>query len=212
LNTRLRALLILIGALLVGATFMFPLWRPLFVNRVVDERFPGLDAEQQAAFLALPTEQQGAFYNLMATADATMVVGLAQAAIQPDRVVPTAEQAMPEMTDPSVVADGTFTEIDTIHRGSGTAIIYQLPDNSRVLRFEEFRVTNGPELRVILTRNPDPRTEADVGTDYIDLGPLKGNVGNQNYSVPSEVDLSQYQGVVIYCLPFQVVFSTAALA
>jgi hypothetical protein len=211
LNNRLRLFLILLGALLVAATFAFPLWRPLLVREVADERFPGLSAEQQQGFLALPTEQQGAFYELMSTADATMVVGLAQAAVVPDTISPTEEQPTPQMTNPVEVASGVFTEIDPIHKGEGNVSLYQLPDNSRVLRFEDFRVTNGPDLRVILTRNPDPRTPEEVGTDYIELGSLKGNVGNQNYEVPANVDLNTYRGVVIYCFPFRVVFSTAEL-
>ncbi|MBZ0290357.1 MAG: DM13 domain-containing protein, partial [Anaerolineae bacterium] len=138
-------------------------------------------------------------------------VGMVQAAIQPDQIVPTASQGMPEMTDPTAVAVGTFEEIDAVHKASGKVTIYQLPDNSKVLRIEDFRVTNGPELRVILTRKADPVTAADVGTDYYDLGALQGNVGNQNYNVPSEVDLSQYLGVVIYSRTFQVVYSSAAI-
>jgi hypothetical protein len=51
----------------------------------------------------------------------------------------------------------------------------------------------------------------EVGEDQVELGQLKGNVGNQNYEIPAEIDLSLYQSVVIYCLPFQVVFSTATL-
>jgi hypothetical protein len=212
LNTRLRILVILLGALVVIATFTFPRWRPLLVRQAIAERFPGLNNDQQqTAFLALPTEQQGAFYELMATADATMVVGLVQAAILPDQIVPTAEQAVPQMTDPTVVVSTSFTEIDAIHKGSGTITIFQLPDNTRILRFEDFRVTNGPGLHVILTRKPEPRTTADVGTDYVDLGALKGNVGNQNYSIPTEVDFSEYQGIVIYSVPFGVVFSTAEI-
>ena len=198
--------------LLVAATFAFPIWRPLLVNQVAEERFPGLNANQQQGFLALPTEQQGAFYELMATADATMVVGLARAAVRPDEMVPTQEQPMPEMTAPTIFADGVFTEIDPIHKAEGTVTLYLLPDNTRVLRFEDFRVTNGPDLRVILTRNGEPRTAEEIGADYIELDSLKGNVGNQNYSVPSGVDLSQYNGVVIYSLPFQVIFSTADLS
>src|SRR5688572_23774314 len=186
LNNRLRLFLILLGALLVAATFAFPLWRPLLVNQIVEERFPGLSVEQQQGFLALPTEQQGAFYELMATADATMVVGLAQAAVQPNEAAPTQEQPTPEMTNPVIVASGAFTETDFILDAEGTVTLYQLPDNSRVLRFEDFHVTNGPDLRVILTRHPEPRTAEEVGTDYIELGSLKGNVGNQNYEVPSE--------------------------
>lgn len=211
MNNRLRILVILLGALLVIATFTFPRWQSILVLQVNEERFPGLSAEQQTSFLALPTEQQGAFYELMATADATMVVGLAQAAIQPDQIVPTANQGVPEMTDPTIVAVGTFKEIDAIHKASGKVTIYQLPDNNKVLRIEDFRVTNGPGLRVILTRKADPVTAEDVGTDYYDLGNLQGNVGNQHYNVPSEVDLSQYLGVVIYSKTFQVVFSSAAI-
>jgi hypothetical protein len=40
---------------------------------------------------------------------------------------------------------------------------------------------------------------------------LKGNIGSQNYEIPADVDVSQYQSVVIYCMPFHVVFSTATL-
>lgn len=208
---RLRVLILLTGAALVALVFSFPLWRPLFVNQVVDETFPGLTAEEQAAFAGLPLDQQ-ALYQAMIPTSQPMAVELARAALAGDVPVPTAEQAMPPMTDPQIVASGVFSAIDLIHQGSGTATIYQLADNNRVLRFEDFRVTNGPNLHVYLTRAGDPRTAQEIGVDYIDLGPLKGNVGSQNYEVPVEVELSTYRGVVIYCVAFSVVFSTAALS
>jgi hypothetical protein len=62
-----------------------------------------------------------------------------------------------------------------------------------------------------LTKHPAPADRSDVGEDYLDLGSLKGNQGNQNYEIPEGVDLSEYNGVVIYCLPFHVVFATATL-
>jgi hypothetical protein len=145
-------------------------------------------------------------------ANPTQAVEMARSMTGGDQAVSAAEQAMPQMSDPRIIGQGEFNQIDIIHGGSGSATLYELPDGSRVLRFEDFRVTNGPELHVILTRNENPLMAEDVGTDYIDLGPLKGNVGNQNYNVPAEVDFSQYQAVVIYCLPFQVVFSVATLA
>jgi hypothetical protein len=207
---RLRVLILLAGAALAALVFSFPLWRPLFTTQVVEEIFPGLSAEEQAAFAQLPLDQQ-ALYQAMIPTSQPMAVELARAALAGDVPVPAAEQAMPPMNDPQIVASGVFSDIDVIHQGSGTATIYQLANNSRVLRFEDFRVTNGPNLHVYLTRASDPRTPEEVGIDYIDLGPLKGNVGNQNYEVPIEVDLSVYQGVVIYCVTFRVVFSTAAL-
>jgi hypothetical protein len=47
---------------------------------------------------------------------------------------------------------------------------------------------------------------------YLDLGSLKGNIGNQNYEIPAGTDISEYQSVVIYCLPFHVIFSTATIS
>ncbi|HUN05570.1 MAG TPA: DM13 domain-containing protein [Aggregatilineales bacterium] len=210
MNNRIRLFLILIGAAAVAAVFTFPLWRPLLVDDTVNEVFPGLTGEQQTAFINLPAEQQAAMQATL-QANPTQAVEMARAITSGDQIVSAAEQEMPQMSDPRVIGQGNFNQIDIIHGGTGTAMLYELPDGSRVLRFENFRVTNGPELHVILTRNDNPLTPEDVGTDYIDLGPLKGNVGNQNYNVPSEIDFSQYQAVVIYCLPFRVVFSVATL-
>lgn len=210
MNNRIRLFLILIGAAAVAAVFTFPLWRPLLVDDTVNEVFPGLTGEQQTAFINLPAEQQAAMQATL-QANPTQAVEIARAITSGDQIVSAAEQEMPQMSDPRVIGQGNFNQIDIIHGGTGTATLYELPDGSRVLRFENFRVTNGPELHVILTRNDNPLTPEDVGTDYIDLGPLKGNVGNQNYNVPSEIDFSQYQAVVIYCLPFRVVFSVATL-
>jgi hypothetical protein len=210
MNNRLRVLLILFGTLLVLATYTFPFWRPLIERQTITESFPGLPANLQSAFGGLPTEQQG-LYRQMLKANPTMAVEMAKAALSPDRIVPDVEQAMPQMGGSSIVAKGEFTQIDAVHKAEGTATLYQLPDNSRILRFEKFKATNGPDLHVLLTRNPEPRAPADVGNDFVDLGQLKGNVGDQNYRVPSELDLSQYQGVVIYSLVFGAIFSSAKL-
>ena len=47
------------------------------------------------------------------------------------------------------------------------------------------------------------------GDDYVEIGKLKGNVGDQNYELPDDLDPAAYGSVVIYCKPFQVVFSVA---
>lgn len=107
----------------------------------------------------------------------------------------------------TVARSGQFVDISFLHRGSGSAIIIE-QGNHRVLRLEDFTVTNGPDLHVLLVENIDGTDNSTMG-EYIDLGALKGNIGNQNYAIPADVDLSKYQGVMIYCEPFQVVFSTA---
>lgn len=210
MNNRLRLLALFIGALIVGVVFSFPFWQPLFVTETVDESFPGLTSEQQQVFEQLAPEKQAAYEELIKT-DPTMAAAMAQAATAPDAVVPTEEQSMPQANNPTILANGQFTEIDAIHGASGIATIYQLPDNSRILRFEDFRVTNGPDLHVFLTRNGAPVKPDEIGTDYVDLGRLKGNVGNQNYTIPNEVDFGVYKGVVIYCVQFGALFSTVDL-
>ena len=94
-----------------------------------------------------------------------------------------------------------------------TATIYRAPDGSHVLRLEDFNVTNGPDLHVILTPHANPEGRADVSAPgYVDLGKIKGNAGNQNYEIPAGVDVASQMTVVIYCQPFHVVFSTASLS
>ncbi len=110
------------------------------------------------------------------------------------------------------VKTGEFKDADAFHQGSGQAIIYRGPDGSHLLRLENLDVTNGPRLHVYLSGHADPGDpEAVRALGYYDLGRLKGNRGNQNYPLPSDVDVSAYNSVVIYCQPFHVVFSVASL-
>ena len=108
---------------------------------------------------------------------------------------------------------GEFRDADAFHKGSGTATIYEIVDTGeRVLRFEDFRVTNGPDLRVLLANAANPESHSDLDeSGYVELSELKGNVGPQNYVIPSDFDLSNAQSVVIYCNPFRVLFSVATL-
>ena len=107
---------------------------------------------------------------------------------------------------------GGFSGVDRFHKGSGNATIYRLPDGSHLLRLEDFKVTNGPDLRVILTptRNPGGAGEVTVA-GHVELAKLKGNMGNQNYVIPTDVDLTSLKSVVIFCKPFRVIFSVAPL-
>ena len=47
--------------------------------------------------------------------------------------------------------------------------------------------------------------------DYIDLGPLKGNIRNQNYQLPSHIDLLKYKNVHIWYRAFSILFGNAQL-
>jgi len=211
MNNRLRLIVIFLGTLVVIAVYTFPYWQPLLEIELVEDGFPGLTEEQRAAFALLTPEQQEAYEDLLEE-NRDMAIAMARAALSPDSIVPTEEQGLTGITAPEQRAVGLFSTVDDIRTGSGTVRLYQFPDNTRVLRLEDFRVTNGPNLHIYLTRNPEPREPEDIGTDYIDLGELKANTGNQNYPVPIEVDFSVYRGVIIYSASLNIVYSSASMA
>ena len=128
-----------------------------------------------------------------------------------DKMLEEAANAGPP-PEPVALAAGSFRDADSFHRGSGSATIYLLPDGSHVLRFEDFEVTNGPDLRVLLAESVDPmsRDELQAG-GYTHLAKLKGNIGNQNYEIPADINLDEQNSVIIYCMPFHVIFSVAPL-
>jgi hypothetical protein len=133
-------------------------------------------------------------------------VEMVGAAGEPDAAV---DEDMPA-SSPIALVSGEFEEFDNLHNGSGTTTVYQLEDGSLVLRIEDLEVTNGPDLHVLLVPDADPGGRDDVA-GYVDLGELKGNIGDQNYDIPSSIDIADYGSVVIYCQPFHVIFSVAAL-
>ena len=110
------------------------------------------------------------------------------------------------------VARGTFKDADRAHKGQGNATIFQRADGSAVLRFTDFQVTNGPDLEVWLVAASDPQSSNDVkASEWLSLGRLKGNIGDQNYDIPADADLSKWGSVVIWCEQFGVLFSPAML-
>jgi len=218
-----RTLIIIAGILGLAAVIAvgWYLGSPLFIDNAVDEAFP-FDVPDEAAIAVMPEAEREQIEKefMAAVPDTATIENLSPSdrEVIEDKVMNAAAVAMMDkpVTDNMMAdewtagAQGDFVGADNFHEGSGSATIYQ-QGNQQVLRFEDFSVTNGPDLHVILTKHPSPAGRSDVGEDYIDLGSLKGNMGNQNYEIPDDVDLSDYQSVVIYCLPFHVVFATATL-
>ena len=138
----------------------------------------------------------------------TMLAGttVAAPADGPDGDDPTAS---PERTEPVELATGTF--ISREHETTGTARILRLPDGQQILRLEGFETSNGPALFVYLSQNPADGEDGSFDDDYLDLGALKGNVGDQNYVIPAEVDPLGYTSVVVWCDRFSVSFGAADL-
>lgn len=118
-------------------------------------------------------------------------------------VVTRGDEALPEDAM-IVVATGVFVDGEPGHRNSGDAIL--LTDGSRfVLRFENFSVTNGPDIHVFLSKGPR------YAPGDVDLGSVTATRGSSNYDLPPTVDPRAYAYVIIWCVPFSVQFGFAAL-
>ena len=110
-----------------------------------------------------------------------------------------------EMRQTPITYAGTFVGVgDGIHDAQGETYTISLDDGSNVLRLENFQSTNGPDLYVYLATD-------DKASDFINLGELKANRGNQNYEIPHNSDLTKYNNVLIWCKAFGVLFGSAEI-
>jgi Electron transfer DM13 len=136
-------------------------------------------------------------------------------AFRPERLVVNRQvnEALPSPAEASsmqALESGTFFGV--IHPTAGTATIYRLADGDRVLRFTNFSTSNGPDVHVYLVAAENAKDSATVkNADFIDLGVIKGNIGDQNYTLGNDVDLAKYRVVSIWCKRFSVNFGAAPL-
>ena len=101
---------------------------------------------------------------------------------------------------------GMFVGVgDGVHDAQGDTFTIPLENGKEVLRLENFKTTNGPDLYVYLSTDKE-------ASDYVDLGRLKANSGNQNYDIPSDANLEKYNKVLIWCKAFGVLFGSAELS
>lgn len=189
----------------------------LFVDDVVDEAGPVFDAAPVSAApaAALPAADSSPTTTPPPSTDAPDTGSASETPVTASSPAPevTAAPTTPPTTPPTTVAPvpeivteyvGTF--VSDAHPTSGDALVLGNGTGQRFLRFENFATDNGPDLNVYLVNS----SAGDV-SDYIDLGDLTGNIGDQNYEIPADVDLDVYDEVVIWCVRFGVGFGDARL-
>jgi hypothetical protein len=121
-------------------------------------------------------------------------------------------------TSPTVatVVTGTFSGVGR-YSGAGTVVVLTDGSPQRFLRFEDdFSTSNGPDLFVYLGTGSDAYRDPE---EYVELGVLRGNIGAQNYEIPTThpetgapVDLDRFDHVVVWCKRFDATFAVAELA
>ncbi len=177
----------------------------LFIDDKVDE-----DGPVFASGAAAPTET---LPEVAATIPPTTLAPTAtDAPTEADAPVATDAPVVTEAPAPQIVtlAQGNFIPLGR-YSGEGDAIVLNDGSEQRFLRFENFSTDNGPDLRVYLTVSDANGDSGAFDDDFIDLGVLKGNIGDQNYEIPPDVDLSVYDTVVVWCVRFSTPFTAADL-
>jgi len=111
-----------------------------------------------------------------------------------------------KMTNDTMTLMGNFVDAgDGFHKAEGIAKVINLADGRTFLRLENLKTTNGPDLYVYLSVGKD-------ALDIVNLGRLKGNIGNQNYEIPAGTDLSKYNTALIWCKAFSTLFGSSKLS
>jgi hypothetical protein len=112
---------------------------------------------------------------------------------------------------PVALLKGSFHTVS--HDTKGMAAVYELPDGKKVLRSTEFETSTGPDVQVYLGYAKDANDDETVTkSGFYHLAALKGNKGDQNYEIPSDVDFGKVKSVTVWCRRFSKNFGTAPLS
>ncbi|HUS42764.1 MAG TPA: DM13 domain-containing protein [Ilumatobacteraceae bacterium] len=179
----------------------------LFIDDKVDEAGPVFDSGTTASDVAA---DEPATTDVPLSTEATEVQETSDEAPAAPPVATVPPVTAPPTPQIVTIADGSFIPRGR-YSGEGDALVLNDGSAQRFLRFENFSTDNGPDLRVYLSASDANGDSGAFDDDFIDLGVLKGNIGDQNYEIPPEVDLSVYDTVVVWCVRFSTPFTAADL-
>jgi hypothetical protein len=176
---------------------------PLFVSTVVDEPIPVSAASEFQKYMNLTEEERKQAAENMSREQA-ISIGI-MAAKQNITVNENINTSIAQQSTNNILS-GTFEGIgDGFHKVEGVANVIRLGSGAEILRLENFKATNGPDLYVYLSTDKS-------ASDFVNVGRLKGNIGNQNYEIQAGTDLSKYNTVLVWCRAFSFLFGSAQLS
>lgn len=186
---------------------------PLFINTEINEPLPPLLSSQSSIgfekFMAMTEDEKINAAKNMTIEEKDMVMRTAaenDTTINETMATTTMDIISQNTEQNKNLLVGDFMGVnDGIHNAEGKAKILTLLDRSQILRLEDVRSTNGPDVHLYLSTDKQ-------ATDFIDLGRLKANNGNQNYQIPINTDFNKYKYVLIWCQPFSVLFGSVQLS
>ena len=201
------AIVIIIGA---GAYYLAS---PLFISTEVNEPLPtsAVGSEAYQKFITMNEEEKLDNAKQMSPEERDEIMTIASKINNSvnesmNQIKQQQEKTQNTITTASTLRTGSFIGVgDGIHNAEGEAKIIPFQDGDKnILRLENLRVTNGPDLYVYLATDK-------TTSDFVNVGKLKANNGNQNYEIPAGTDLTKYDTVLIWCRPFSVLFGSAEL-
>ena len=130
---------------------------------------------------------------------------------------PEVNERIADITKKTLAASGEFIHpnpSDPVHWGKGGVSIYQQENLNEVYLESDFEVGPGPAYHVYLSSGTDIKSNADFKNGVnLDIGTLKSFKGSQIYKVSSgSLDPAQYNSVVVWCMAFNQLITSAKLA
>lgn len=200
------------GALVLFAIALavFQPWL-LFVNTEINDEIPTALTPQSTPAPAAQAPQSSATVPAAQPQSAQGTSSTEGAPTASTAPTPAPEPQAP--TGPALIAQGAL--ISHEHDTSGTVSVFRLPDGTHQLALEGLETTTGPDVHVWLSQAPVIEgfdgwfTAANY--DHLDLGELKGNRGNQVYTIPADANISDWSSITLWCEAFSVSFGAAEL-
>jgi hypothetical protein len=166
---------------------------------------PDLHAQALQAFRNFTSmsdaERMNAAANMTSDEVGMIMTGAAQMTQEVNETIAAMSPAELEKATILLLRSGNFSSSQNGTQAQGLAKILSVNDN-QFLRFENFKITNGPDLHVYFTNGIDIKSG-------MDLGSLKGNIGAQNYFLGDVAN--KYDAVVIASKPFGIIFASSFL-
>jgi Electron transfer DM13 len=222
MNRRILIIVIIVVAVALAIPFAIYTISPLFISNTVNQPLPATAAviskkaasQEYQKFVSMNEEDRINAAKQMNQRQKNMVmIGAAQINNTMNEKVVTSQgiidrpqtNATNATANISTIRIGSFVGAgDGFHNAEGIAKAIPLEDGQNILRLENFKSTNGPNVHLYLATDK-------TASNFIDLGGLKANNGNQNYNIPAGTDLSKYNMVLIWCKDFSVLFGSAQL-
>ncbi len=180
---------------------------PLFVNTTIDEPFPATRTNISfEEFMKLSEDERATIGKDMTQGERDNIMKVfAQENVTINDKMNISENQTNNNNNNNMLTGNLIDAGDGFHMASGEVKVLQIPDGTQILRFENLDVTNGPDLYVYLATDTTAK-------DFVSLGRLKGNMGNQNYQIPEDTDFEKYNTVLIWCQAFSTLFGSSKLS